>query len=82
MWPAIYNFACIVTAVSCCAFAIKLADDYLDQEQDRLTGQANWTDILGIGTMFYAIFFIIIAAAIQFVRQSVLIFCKLYHRYV
>jgi len=65
MWPAIYNFGCIVTAVSCCAFAIKLADDYLDQEQDRLTGQANWTDILGIGTMFYAIFFISIAAAIH-----------------
>lgn len=65
MWPVIYNFACIVTAVSCCAFAIKLADDYLDQEQDRLSGQANWTDILGIGTMFYAIFFISIAAAIH-----------------
>lgn len=65
MWPAIFNFACIVTAVACCAFAIKLADDYLDQEQDRLAGQANWTDILGIGTMFYAIFFISIAAAIN-----------------
>lgn len=65
MWLAIFDFTCIVAAVACCAIAIKLADDYLDQEQDRLAGQPNWTNILGPGTMFYAIFFLSIAAAIN-----------------
>lgn len=65
MWLAIFDFACIAAAVACCAIAIKLADDYLDQEQDRLAGQVNWTNVLGTGTMFYAIFFLSIAAAIN-----------------
>jgi len=65
MWLAISDFASVVAAVVCCAVAIKLADDYLDQEQDRLAGQPNWSNALGTGTMLYAIFFLSIAAAIN-----------------
>lgn len=65
MWPEIFDFITTSLAVSCCAFAVKLADDYLDQEYDKRAGRANFAYVLGKGTMFYAMLLMIIAAALN-----------------
>ena len=65
MWLAICDFLATTLAVTCCALAVKLTDDWLDQEHDRLAGRKNWAEILGIGTMLYAMIFLIIAAALN-----------------
>lgn len=65
MLPAIFEFLTTALSVFFCAIAIKLADDYLDRDLDTLTGRRNWAHFLGIGTMFYAILMLIIAAGLN-----------------
>lgn len=65
MWLAIYSFVITAIAVACCAFAVKLTDDWLDQEHDRLAGRKNWAHQLGIGTMLYAMLLLILSASLQ-----------------
>ncbi len=65
MWPAIYEFVRLVIAVIFCAAAVKLSDDFLDKDLDRHSGQTNWAETLGHGTMFYAILLIVFAAGIN-----------------
>lgn len=65
MWPVIFEFAETSLAVIFCGLAIKLTDDWIDQEEDKLAGQKNWAAIIGMGTMLYAILLLILAAAIR-----------------
>ncbi|EAX48742.1 hypothetical protein TcarDRAFT_2214 [Thermosinus carboxydivorans Nor1] len=65
MWPAISNFATAVASVILCAAAVKLVDDYLDQELDRIVGRMNWSEFLGSSTMVYAMLLIVFAACIN-----------------
>lgn len=65
MWLVISEFTVTTLAVIFCGLAIKLTDDWIDQEQDGISGQKNWATIIGIGTMLYAMLLLIIAAAIR-----------------
>lgn len=65
MYPEIFNFFLTIIAVVCCSIAIKLADDFLDRETDCIIGKTNWTQVLGQGTMVYAMFFLALAAGIN-----------------
>lgn len=65
MWHVIFDFVITAVAVTCCAFSVKLTDDWLDQEHDRLAGRKNWANQLGIGTMLYAMLLLILAASLQ-----------------
>ncbi|SDF56032.1 hypothetical protein [Sporolituus thermophilus] len=65
MWPAISDFVVTVVAVVLCAAAVKLVDDFLDQELDRIAGRTNWSEFLGSGAMVYAIILIVFAACIN-----------------
>lgn len=58
MWPEIYDYSATVVAVIFCAVAIKLADDFLDEEIDENIGNENWSKILGRGTPIYAMIFL------------------------
>ncbi|MDF2569333.1 MAG: hypothetical protein K0R55_937, partial [Sporomusa sp.] len=62
MWQEIFNFLSTAAAVACCSAAVKLADDYLDREFDAIAGKTNWAEILGQGTMLYAMFLLALAA--------------------
>jgi 4-hydroxybenzoate polyprenyltransferase len=63
MWPEMYEFAVTTLAVAFCGAAIKLTDDYLDQEEDRQLARWNWTVVLGVGTPVYAMLLLALAAA-------------------
>jgi 4-hydroxybenzoate polyprenyltransferase len=65
MWQEIFNFLSTTAAVACCSAAVKLADDYLDREFDAIAGKTNWAEILGQGTMLYAMFLLALAAGIN-----------------
>lgn len=65
MWPEIFEFLSTVIAVVCCSAAVKLADDYLDQDYDAVVGKPNWARILEQGTMLYAMFLLALAAGIN-----------------
>ncbi|HWR07345.1 hypothetical protein [Sporomusa sp.] len=65
MWQEIFNFLSTAAAVACCSAAVKLADDYLDREFDAIAGKTNWAEILGQGTMLYAMFLLALAAGIN-----------------
>jgi 4-hydroxybenzoate polyprenyltransferase len=65
MWPEIYNFVTIALSVSLCSAAVKLMDDYLDKDIDLSIGRKNWAEILGRGTMVYAVLLLAFAAALH-----------------
>lgn len=58
MWQEIYDNSATVVAVILCAVAIKLADDFLDEEIDENIGNENWSIILGRGAPIYAMLFL------------------------
>ncbi|VBB05989.1 Hypothetical protein LUCI_1200 [Lucifera butyrica] len=64
MWPEIYNFLLNVSAVILCCIAVKLTDDFLDQEFDIHSG-INWAQRYGAGTMVYAMLILALAAAMN-----------------
>lgn len=65
MWPEIFEFLSTAAAVACCSASIKLADDYLDKEYDIAAGKTNWAEVLGRGTMLYAMFLLAISAGLN-----------------
>lgn len=65
MWPEIFEFLRIMTAVVLCSGAVKLVDDYLDKEFDHCVGRKNWADYWGQGSLIYAMLFLVIAAGIH-----------------
>jgi len=65
MWPAIFESARVTLAVVCTAFAVKLVDDFLDLEQDRISRRANWTMLLGRATVVYGLLCLAIGASIH-----------------
>lgn len=48
-----------------CSFAIKLLDDYLDQEIDTACGEHNWINYLGEGAVAYSLPFLAISVALH-----------------
>jgi 1,4-dihydroxy-2-naphthoate octaprenyltransferase len=65
MYFAIFDFITSCMAVVFCAAAVKLADDFLDKEQDIRSGQYNWARPLGSSALFYAIICLIVAAGLN-----------------
>lgn len=65
MWPAIFDFLQVTMAVFCTAAAVKLVDDYLDQERDGRSGQLNWTVLLGNAAPIYALLCLAIGASLH-----------------
>ena len=64
MWPETFEFIRLTLAVMCTAAAIKLVDDFLDVQHDNAVGFFNWTEILGRGTIIYAMLFLSVGAAL------------------
>ncbi len=65
MWPEIFDFLTTTAAVTCCAAAVKFADDYLDREYDAIVGKTNWAEMFDKGTMLYAMFLLALSASID-----------------
>jgi 1,4-dihydroxy-2-naphthoate octaprenyltransferase len=65
MWPTMFEFPLTALAVILCSCAVKLTDDFLDQEHDLSGGRANWAARLGPGTMVYALLLLALAASIN-----------------
>lgn len=63
MLPATYEFITTSLAVLFSAIAIKLADDFLDQDIDQ--SQYNFASILGKGSMLYAMLSLAFAASLN-----------------
>ncbi|SMC62476.1 hypothetical protein [Sporomusa malonica] len=77
MWPEIFEFLSTAAAVACCSASVKLADDYLDKEYDAVAGKTNWAEVLGRGTMLYAMFLLAMSAGIN-TRLSLSLFLASY----
>jgi hypothetical protein len=65
MWPVTFSWITTACAVLLCAFAVKLTDDFLDQQNDLKVERCNWALYLGPGTMVYATLFLALAASIN-----------------
>lgn len=65
MWPEIFEFVRLTIAVVCTSAAIKLVDDFLDAQQDKDIGIFNWVEVLGSGTMVYAMLLLVIGGALN-----------------
>ena len=65
MSPAIFEQAGIVIAVILCSIAVKLIDDFLDNDRDSLAGCYNFSKILGNGIIVYGMLSLSIAASIN-----------------
>ena len=63
MWPAMFEFMSTTCSVIFCAIAIKLADDFLDQDMDK--SEYNFTNKLGRGSMLYGMLSMAFAASLN-----------------
>lgn len=63
MWPEIFEFISITFSVIFCAIAIKLADDFLDQDLD--INDYNFAKKLGNGSMLYGMLSMAFAVSIN-----------------
>lgn len=77
MWHAISEVFLSFLAVLFTAVSVKLADDYLDEEQDRLLGKFNFTHYLGKGIPIYGLLSLAVAATLD-VTVSVPLFLACY----
>ncbi len=59
------DYLTVGLAVVLCAAAVKLFDDWLDQDRDQAANKANWVTVLGPGTTIYAALLLAIAAALH-----------------
>ena len=64
MWPETFEFIRLTLAVICTSAAVKLVDDFLDMQHDNAVGFFNWAEVLGRGTLIYAMLFLVIGAAL------------------
>ncbi|MDU4959694.1 MAG: hypothetical protein E6X17_03390 [Sporomusaceae bacterium] len=55
MLPVIFDSLRIAGAAVLCSAAVKLLDDYLDRELDAVSGQPNWINRLGEGSVAYSL---------------------------
>lgn len=67
MWPIAFEVIRQAGAVLLCGIAVKLMDDYLDQELDYHTGRQNWAYYWGKSTLVYAMVAIVLAAALYYI---------------
>lgn len=65
MWHEIFEQLAIVFSVFLCAIAVKLVDDFLDQDLDTLAGAYNFASFLGKGTVIYAMLALTLATSIN-----------------
>ncbi|MCX7781780.1 MAG: hypothetical protein N2491_12900 [Negativicutes bacterium] len=65
MWQEMFELFAVTLAVALCSAAVKLLDDFLDQDIDLSTGRKNWAEFLGRGTMVYASLLLSFAASIH-----------------
>jgi len=65
MLPEISEFLITAWSVVCCSVAVKLTDDYLDQDIDTAVHSINWAQRLGPGTMVYAMLFLALSASLN-----------------
>jgi hypothetical protein len=63
VWPAMFEFMSTTCSVIFCAIAIKLADDFLDQDMDK--SEYNFTNKLGRGSMLYGMLSMAFAASLN-----------------
>lgn len=63
MWPAMYEFMSATCSVIFCAIAVKLADDFLDQDMDK--SEHNLTNKLGKGSMLYGMLSMALAVSLN-----------------
>jgi len=61
--PAMCEFISIMFSVILSAIAIKLADDYLDQDMDK--SEKNFATVLGKGSMLYGMVSMALAASLN-----------------
>lgn len=64
MWLEIFDLFNII-AVIFCAIAIKMADDFLDYDLDKASGNQNLGEILGPGLSIYAMLFLSLSVYIN-----------------
>lgn len=72
-----FDTAVTAVAVWLCCCAVKLTDDFLDQETDLGGGRYNWAVCLGPGAMVYALVLLALAAALN-ARVSLSLFFASY----
>ena len=65
MWHAISEFFTATASVFLCSIAVKLLDDFLDQEIDACAGRKNWAQRIGNGSTIYAALLLAFAATLQ-----------------
>jgi 4-hydroxybenzoate polyprenyltransferase len=66
----------VALAAALCALAVKLTDDWLDQDRDRAAGRANWAACLGTGAMVYAALLLALAAGVNAAVSLALFFAS------
>lgn len=64
MWLEMSNGILQFLAVICTAVAVKLTDDYLDEDSDRMLGKFNFATYLGKGTPVYGLVSLAIGASL------------------
>ena len=55
MWHVIFDFGRLFLSSAFCSIAVKLLDDYLDQEIDAVCDGQNWINRLGQGAIAYSL---------------------------
>ncbi len=65
MWHEIFEQSAIVISVILCAIAVKLVDDFLDQDLDTSASSHNFANSLGKGTIIYAMLALTLAISIN-----------------
>jgi len=63
--PAIFELTGIVIPVILCSIAVKLVDDFLDNDRDTRAGCYNFSQTLGSGTIIYGMLSLSLAASIN-----------------
>lgn len=64
MWPAMSDAMLQFLAVVCTAIAVKLTDDYLDEDSDHVLGKFNFAKYLGKGTPVYGLLIFAVGASL------------------
>lgn len=65
MWPVTFELISIVLSVILCSIAVKLTDDFLDNDLDTRAGYSNFAMQLGPGAIIYGMLSLALAASIN-----------------
>jgi len=65
VWLVMFELSSIVTSVILCSIAVKLVDDFLDQDLDSRAGCYNFSKIVGRGAIVYGMLALALAGSIN-----------------